>query len=213
MKKTNKQNSTKNLPSCCKPVESSKKSKGLMQGLIYGIIPHAGCIAFILFSVLGVTFAASMFKPLLAKSYFFYAMIALSFIFATISALFYLRKNGGIKTIKHHSGYLYILYGTTIAVSLIMYFLVFPMIAGVSASTGNIVATTNNSQIIRLKVAIPCEGHAPLITSEINKLSGINKIEFNSPNIFKISFNPLTVDKNKILNLDIFNEYKATEIK
>jgi len=201
----------KNIPECCTK-KPTKKSSGFIQGLIYGSIPHAGCIAFILFSVLGVTFAASVFRPLLAKAYFFYAMILISLIFACISAFFYLRKQGGIKNAKHHKGYLGILFGTTIGISLIMYFFVFPLVAGVSASSGNVVQSTNSSEIIKLKVNIPCEGHAPLITDELKKINGVNNIKFSSPNIFEVSYDSLKASKNQILGLDIFKEYKATEI-
>lgn len=199
-----------NLPECCKP-KTYNKTKGLIKGILFGAIPHAGCIAFILFSVIGLTFAASLFKPLLAKAYFFYAMILLSFIFASISAFFYLKKQGGIKTAKHHKGYLSILFGTTIIIGLIMYFIVFPMIAEVSASTGKVILT-EDSKIINLKVNTPCEGHAPLITDELKKINGVKNIEFNSPNIFKVSYDPSKTNKDQILNLNIFKEYKAEVI-
>lgn len=199
----------KDLPSCCSP--KRKKSNGLIQGIIYGTIPHIGCIAFILFSVLGVTFAASIFKQLLAKAYFFYIMIALSFVFASLSALFYLRKNGGIKTAMNHKGYLSILYGTTIAIALIMYFIVFPMVAGVSASTGGTVSADDSQ--IKIKVIIPCEGHAPLITDELKKLNGVNNIQFSSPNYFTISYDNSKTNQDQILNLNIFKEYKASIVQ
>lgn len=201
----------KNIPECCTK-KPAKKSNGFMQGLIYGSIPHIGCIAFILFSVLGVTVAAGVFKPLLAKAYFFYAMILISLIFACISAFFYLRKQGGIKTFKHHKGYLGILFGTTIGISMVMYFFVFPLVAGVSASSGNVVQVTASSEIIKLKVNIPCEGHAPLITDELKKINGVNNIKFSSPNIFEVSYDSLKTSKSQVLGLDIFKEYKATEI-
>ena len=87
--------------SCCQPTK--KQPKGFWSGLIYGLIPHTGCIAFIIFTILGVTTATALFKPLLLSPYFFYILIALSFIFATISALIYLKKCAllslrGIKT-------------------------------------------------------------------------------------------------------------------
>ncbi len=70
-KEENKDKKENIASSCCKkPIE--KKPKGLLQGILYGLIPHTGCIAFILASIFGLTFAASLFRPLLAKAYFFY---------------------------------------------------------------------------------------------------------------------------------------------
>jgi hypothetical protein len=197
----------KNIPACCNKKEN--KSSGFLQGLIYGTIPHIGCIAFILLSVLGVTFAASIFKPLLAKAYFFYAMILLSLIFALISAFFYLKKQGGLSTAKNHKGYLSILLGTTLGISLIMYFFIFPMIAGVSASTG---ISSEKDKMIILKVNIPCEGHAQLITEELKTIEGVNEIKFSSPNIFNVYYDSSKTSVDKILSLEIFNEYKANKI-
>jgi len=193
-----------NIPDCCKP----KKSSGLVSGIIYGAVPHAGCIAFILFSILGMTFAASLFKPFLAKAYFFYIMVGLSLIFATISAFFYLSKHGGVKTLGEHKGYLSILYGSTIAVSLILYMFVFPLVANVSAQT-NSGSTSIESETISLKVAIPCPGHAPLIIDELNKVSGVENVKFEFPNKFTVTYNSAKTSKNTILSLDIFKEYKA----
>ena len=68
---------------CCGP---KKEGKGIMQGVVYGLIPHTGCIAFILFTVLGVSAATAFFKPLLMNRYFFYFLMLLSFVFASISA-------------------------------------------------------------------------------------------------------------------------------
>jgi uncharacterized membrane protein YeaQ/YmgE (transglycosylase-associated protein family) len=205
----NKEN--KNLPECCKPKQDSK-NKGLVQGIIYGTIPHIGCIAFIILSIVGATFAASLFKPLLAKAYFFYFMILLSFVFATISAFFYLRKQGGIKKAKEHKGYLSILYGTTIIISLIFYFFIFPLLANIpsiSANSGQIVSTDANEKI-SLKVNIPCSGHALLISDEIKKINGIVDVKFSMPNIFDVTFDSSKTTREKILSLDIFKEYPAT---
>lgn len=41
--------------------EEKKKPKGFLVGLIYGLIPHIGCIGFIIFSILGVTTATIFF--------------------------------------------------------------------------------------------------------------------------------------------------------
>jgi len=198
---------TETLPSCCKPREG-KKPSGFLQGLVWGIVPHIGCIAFILASILGLTAAASFFRPLVAKSYFFYIMIAMSLVFATISALFYLRKNGGVKEAKHHKKYLTIMYGSTILVSVLLYFVIFPLVAG--STTGYIIADLQNLNTITLDVAIPCPGHAPLITDELKKLDGVIKVEYSPIKTFKVYYDPVKITKEKILELEVFKEYKAT---
>ena len=59
--KTNKENlKQENLPACCQP---QKKGKGIGQGILFGLVPHIGCIAFIVFTLLGISAAAAVFKP------------------------------------------------------------------------------------------------------------------------------------------------------
>ncbi len=79
---------------CCEKPKETKKEKGVLKGILYGLAPHTFCIAFIVFTVLGATTATALLKPLLLNPYFFYILIGLSFIFATISAIFYLKRNG-----------------------------------------------------------------------------------------------------------------------
>lgn len=200
-----------NLPSCCQPKNDKDKKKGILQGIAFGMIPHAGCILFILASVLGLTVAASLFRPLLAKSYFFYGMIALSLVFASFSAFLYLRKQGGLKTAKYHKGYLAILYGSTIAISALLYFVVFPLVA--SATLSSAAATSidlSGTQTITLKVAIPCEGHATLISEGLKSIAGVESVEYSPVSTFKVYYDPNKTSKEKILALDLFKEYKAT---
>ena len=80
-------NQEKSNDCCLKEMNNKNKEKsGFWSGVIYGALPHTGCIAFIVFTILGVTTAASLFRPLLLNRYFFYGLIMLSFVFATISA-------------------------------------------------------------------------------------------------------------------------------
>ncbi|MCX6742251.1 MAG: hypothetical protein NTX24_03705 [Candidatus Pacearchaeota archaeon] len=207
---------TKEVPSCCQP-KNNDKAKGIKQGILFGLIPHAGCIAFVLTSVLGLTVAASIFKPLLMKSYFFYGMIVLSLVFASFSAFLYLRKQGGIKTAKNHKGYLSILYGSTIGISVLLYFVVFPLVASatLAGATGAVVNNSTNldgMQAITIKVAIPCEGHAILIVGELKKLQGVTNVEYIPSSTFKVYYDASKTNKEEILGLDIFKEYKATVV-
>ena len=198
---------------CCQKDEQ-KESKGLKSGIIYGLIPHAGCIAFIIASVLGVTAATELFKPLLLNPYFFYILIALSFTFATISSAIYLRKNGLLSSsgVRRKWKYLSTMYGSTIGINLLLFMLIFPLLANVSVAqpvTGNILAN-NALSSIKLTVDIPCSGHAPLISDELKKLEGISNVQFSLPNVFDVKYDSSKTTKQQILSLEVFKTYKAT---
>ena len=199
-------------PSCCQP--TNKESKGFWSGLIYGLIPHTGCIAFIIFTILGVTTATAFFRPLLLSRYFFYLLIALSFIFATISALIYLKKQRLLSKegIRSKWKYLSVLYGTSIGVNLILFLLIFPLAANMTTATPTGAAITDSLSNITLKVNIPCPGHAPLISGELKTIEGVQSIKFRFPDYFDVSYNSKKTSQKEILSLDIFNEYSATKI-
>lgn len=44
--------------------------------------------------------------------------------------------------------------------------------------------------LVSLQVNIPCPGHAPLITGELQKINGVESIRFRFPNLFDVSYNP-----------------------
>lgn len=205
----------KTKPNCCE--SSNANESGVKTGLIYGLLPHTGCIAFLVFTVLGVTAAASAFAPLVANSAFFYGLILMSFIFTTVSAMIYLvrRKLLTFAGIQKKWRYLATMYGTTMAVNLLLVFVVFPAVAGAgsnysgSSLTGASINTIGGVSKLTLQVAIPCAGHAPLITGELKKVSGVSSVSFKSPNVFEIGYSPASV-KDTILSLAIFKEYPAT---
>lgn len=199
---------------CCQKNEQ-KESKGLKSGIIYGLIPHAGCIAFIIASVLGVTASTELFKPLLLNPYFFYILVVLSFTFATISSAIYLRKNGLLSSngIKRKWKYLSTMYGSTIGINLLLFMLIFPLLANVSVAqpvTGNILVANNALSSIKLTVDIPCSGHAPLISDELKKIDGVSSVQFSLPNVFDVKYDSSKTSKQQITSLEIFNTYKAT---
>ena len=78
--------------------------------------------------------------------------------------------------------------------------------------TGNSIEDDKNS-LITLKVAIPCSGHAGLIKSELNGLQGISSVKFKIPNTFDVRYDSSKISKQEILSLNIFKQYKATELK
>jgi len=217
---------------CCnktnnKPDYSEKdNNKGFFSGIIYGLVPHVGCIGFIIISILGVTTATAIFKPLLLNRYFFHILILISFTFATISASVYLKNNGilSFSGIKRKKGYLLTLYGSTVGINLLLFMLIFPIMTNIvngmsltSAVTGaffiqNNIQNKEGENILSIKVDIPCPGHAPLISGEINTVTGVETVGFKFPNLFDISYNPENTSKEQILSLDVFNTYKAVVI-
>lgn len=217
-------------------LKSKKEKSAIKQGIIYGLIPHTGCIVFIIASVLGVAVATQLFKPLLLNPYFFYILILISFIFATISAIIYMKKQGFItfnkgeggleigfspKGIKRKWKYLLTLYGTTVGINLLLFMMIFPLLANVSVSppsaTGAFVGIVSNKNVddiymssLRLKVDIPCPGHAPLILQELKSINGVVEVQFSFPNIFNVKYDFTKTSKQQILSLEVFKSYKAT---
>lgn len=221
---------------CCNNKIKKEGRGGLRDGLIYGLIPHIGCLGFIIFAIFGVTAATALFKPLLLNPYFFHILIGISLIFATISAFFYLKKQGiitlnrsqdglelsfSLQEIKRKWKYLFTLYGATMAVNLMLFMVIFPVLATLDAeekiSPASIINvfigrednTKNLLPSVTLEVAIPCPGHAPLITGELRTIDGVEDIQYRFPNKFIVNYNPQTTSKDQILALDVFNIYKA----
>jgi len=203
----------------------------IKQGIIYGIIPHTTCIAYILASVLGATIATQFLKPLLLNPYFFYLLIFISLIFATVSAVIYLKRQGFITFNKTEDGleinfspglirrkwkYLSTLYGATIGVNLLFLMVIFPLLANVSVAApstdGNtfIAGQYNNVSSIKLKVDIPCPGHAPLIQQELRSIDGVLDVKYTFPDVFDVKYDPTKTSKQQILSLEVFKTYRAT---
>ncbi len=220
----NKEIKQDNVMDCCKPQNKSyenkennkERKKTLMQGLIYGTIPHIGCIMFIIGSILGVTMLMQFFKPLLMNRYFFHFLILISLMFATLSSWLYLRKNGlmSFAGMKKKWKYLSIMYGSTIGINLILFMLIFPMLANVSIAspTGSVVADIGELSSVKLKVDIPCPGHAPLISEELKTINGIRSIEFSFPNNFDVEYDSSVASLSDIKSLDVFQTYVIEEV-
>jgi len=198
-------------------LKESEKDKNILQGIAYGLIPHIGCIAFIIGSVLGATVLMQFFKPILLNRYFFYMLVLISVSFATISSAFYLKKNGILSSagVKRKWKYLSTMYGSTIGINLLLFMLVFPLLANVSLSSPSAAAVGSESasmSTIRLQVDIPCSGHAPLISNELKTINGVSDIKFSLPNIFDVKYDSTKTSKQQILSLDVFKTYKVTVI-
>lgn len=193
-----------------------KEKNSFSQGLIYGIIPHIFCILFVIFSIIGATTASVFLRPFLLNKYFFYILIVISFLAATVSAGFYLKRNGILSLIgiKRKWRYLIILYGTTIAINLLFFLVIFPATANLSLkSKNNIQGLTNNQSLVNLQVNIPCSGHASLISDELKKVAGVNEVIFKLPNLFTVYYNPQITNPEQILKKPIFLDYPTKVIK
>lgn len=201
-----------NLPDCCQPKKEYKGSNPLM-GILYGLIPHIGCILFIIAAILGTTVLMQFFKPLLLNRNIFYYLILISIAFATLSAYIYLRKNKLLSKagIKKKKKYLSTMYGTTVGINIILLFLVFPYVA--SATGGVTGVDALDSDILKISVDIPCPGHAPLITSELGTINGVKGSEYSFPNNFDVYYDSSITSKEEILSLDVFEEYPATVLE
>jgi hypothetical protein len=208
-------------PACCQPVE--KKGKGLFAGLLYGLIPHTFCIAFILLSVIGATAAATLLRSILLVPYLFQILIGLSLAFATLSAVIYLRRLGYLSLAGARAKWRYLgmLYGATIAINLMLFLVIFPAVANATPSvqaqglptssqtSGAPAALPANSQQVSLDVEIPCSGHAPLISGDLLNLKGVLAVHFQLPSRFVVDYDPQQVTVDQILGLEIFKTYKA----
>lgn len=210
---------------CCEEKNKEQKNKAFWKGVMYGLVPHAGCIAFILFSLFGVTGAVFLFRPLLLNPYFFYILIAISFVFATISAIFYFKNKKvlcyckdennrreisfSLDGVKKEWKYITTLYGTTIIVNLMLFMVVFPLTANLTSATFNPQNYTGKISVLNLQVNIPCSGHAPLISDELKKLNGVLGVKFNFPNYFEVSYDSTNISEQDILSIDVFKTYSA----
>lgn len=188
----------------------TKKENAARTGILYGLIPHVGCIAFIIASIVGATFFMNLFTPLLMKSYFFYALIAVSIIFATLSATIYLKKNNllNIQGVKRQKKYLITLYSSTILINLALFLLIFPLTANLASARSSL--ATEDSLSLELNVVIPCSGHAPLIINELKKEEGVQDVRYTFPYKFVVKYDGDVTNTNKIMQANIFKEFPAS---
>lgn len=208
---------------------AKKRSSTLKQGMVYGLVPHIGCIGFIAASILGVTVAVEFFKPLLMNPWFFHILVLISIGFATISSAFYLRKNGllSMAGLKRKKKYLATMYGSTVGINLVLFLLVFPMLANIDtgsfaenparatalAGAGYVTGLMPKADsLLALQVNIPCPGHASLISGELKKIDGVTGVKFNFPNSFDVAFDSGKTSKQEILSLEVFETYPATVV-
>ena len=186
-------------------MEPNEIKNGIKSGLISAIIPHIGCIAFIVVTLLGISAGSVFLKKFILASWSFPILVLFSFIIAGISAFFYLKRNCCVNKTKYVS----ILLGSVLVVNGLLFYVAFPWVANQSGKT------TEKSNValseIKIKVGIPCSGHATLITDELKK-GGVTEVVYRAPDEFDLRFDQSKVTKEKILNLAILKEFKTTEI-
>lgn len=204
--------------SCC--LETKRNSgKGILSGLLSGLIPHFFCIAFAVFSIIGAATATTFLKKFLLIPNFFYFLIAISLLLATISSAVYLRKTDCLcpSGIKNKWKYISTLYSATILINLLMFFIVLPALANMNsqkeskenASSPEVIGRENNLSRLSIDVEIPCSGHASLIIDEIKKNCFVDYVKFSMPNKFEIKYDPSKTTPEKIASLEIFKTYPA----
>ena len=195
---------------CCNDeINNTDLKKEVRSGIFYSLIPHAFCIAFIIFSAIGAVSLTTFVKKILIIPNFFIFLIIFSVILATISALIYLRKAKYlcISGIKKKWKYLTILYSVMLIVNLFMFFVAFPAIANINSNTK--INQEIYSKELTLSTQIPCSGHAPLIIDKLKKDAGIGTVVFKNPDTFKIKYNPNITSPDKIKSLKIFETFQV----
>lgn len=197
---------------CCSPTESSANLKS---GLLLGLLPHSFCIAFIILSILGATTATTLLRPLMLNRYFFSLLVLITILLATVSALIYLQRRRSLSWagVKRSWRYLTILYATMIGVNLLLFMVVFPLTANLNFSgrsraqvLGQTLAATT------LQVALPCPGHALLVSGELAKVPGVIDVKYRLPNYFDVTYLPEKTSVVALLDQEIFKSFKAEEV-
>ncbi|MHB0857118.1 MAG: hypothetical protein ACYC5M_06055 [Anaerolineae bacterium] len=209
----------KELPPCCRP--SERKGHGLVLGLVYGLIPHTFCILFIVLTIVGATAATSILREVMLLPYLFESILALSVVFATVSAVIYLRRLGllSLDGARRKWRYLAVMYGATLAVNVLLFQVVFPAAANLpmradislSASVASAaVSEASGVASLTLAVEIPCSGHAPLIISELESASGVQNVEYTDDGLFFVAYDPALVSEEEILALPVFESFPVS---
>lgn len=193
-----------------------KKPNNLKQGLMYGLLPHTGCILFLIGSVLGATVLMNVAKPLLMNRYFFHILIGISIGFATLSSVIYLRKNGflSLQGARKKWRYLLTMYGSTIGINVLLFFVIFPMTANASVASGTQELIQQSEldgtlESLVMTVDIPCPGHAPLISNELKTIEGVLSVKYSFPESFAVEYDSTKTDRTEIFGLDVFATYPA----
>lgn len=205
------------LPACCRRVEG-RRGAGLLRGLFYGLVPHTFCILFIVFSVAGATMASTLVSRVLYVPYLFEIVVALSLASAGISGLLYLRRNGLLswRGARLRWRYLGGMFGATLAVNLLFFWVVFPAVANLdlspraaaqapAAGDADVAALASAT----LRVAIPCPGHAPLVIGALRDAAGVRSARYDGADLFRVEYDAGATTLDEVLALPVFEAFPA----
>jgi hypothetical protein len=197
-----------NIPECCR--QNTGKNNGFWQGVFFGLIPHSFCLAFLLFSILGVTVMSAFFQKFLLIPHFFEFLLGFSILAACFSSIYYLKRLNllSITGIKQKKQYLIILFVTTIGINFLFLKVIFPQLANIQIRSAQSQTSTQANMVV-ISTQIPCSGHAPLISGELLKINGVTKVFYNKQGNFEVSFNSSITNPEQILNASIFQTYPA----
>ena len=185
--------------------KKNEMKEGLKNGVISALIPHVGCIAFIVVTLLGISAGSIFLKKFILASWSFPLLFFISFLLASISSVFYFKKN----CCENKTKYISILLGSVLIVNGLLFYVVFPWVANINGKAyGNFVAGLSE---MKLKVEIPCSGHASLIVDEL-KNAGVTEVVYNDPDQFDVKYDNKKITKDSILSLSVLKEFKTIEI-
>ena len=87
----------------------------------------------------------------------------------------------------------------------VLFFAIFPAVA--NFNNGEAIA---GDKILVLSVALPCPGHAPLVTQDLLSQPGVSSATYElNNNDFIVSYDAQRVSAEQILARKIFTEFKA----
>jgi hypothetical protein len=190
----------------------------LLWGVFYGLVPHTFCILFVVFSVVGATVATSLVQRVLLVPYLFQVIVALSVGLTTLSAAIYLQRNGLLSRlgIRRKWRYLATLYGTTLAVNMLFFWVIFPAAASFQvAPRASAAGVTQSISVqadltqVTVQVAIPCSGHAPLVLGYLKQTPGVFEAQYISPDRFRIGYASDMTTLDQILDQEIFRAFET----
>lgn len=178
---------------------------GLINGIISALIPHAGCIFFILITLFGISAGSVFLKKFILISWSFPVLFFLSFLLASISSFFYFKRN----CCDNKTRYISILLGSVLFVNGLLFYIVFPWIANVNGRAPENINIKLSE--MKLKVQIPCSGHASLIVDELKNI-GVTEVVYSDPDEFDVKYDESKISKSEIIGVSILKEFKAIEI-
>jgi hypothetical protein len=125
------------MKQCCHPTGNYKK--GFWTGLLFGLIPHSFCIAFLILSLIGATGATALLGRFLLVPYLPLFLVCISLLLATLSACIYLKNTGGCSfaIAKSKWKYLLTLYTSIAVMNAIVIFIILPALSNAQVKADN----------------------------------------------------------------------------